>query len=564
MFSIGLAVGLLLAILIVYKLLNLVRHVNAARKVGLPYVVTPILETEVIGLVFTPVLRWIYHDYLLAEKGWPRWCRFMVKDWAWEDRRRAHDEYGEVFLVVAPEGIICYSADAAMGYDVMNRREFIKPRDKMELLEPYGPNVATAEGKTYQFHVRVTAPPFSDTAGANDLVWSETLLQTRLLISSWDKKASLDLQRDINALTLAVISFAGYGKRVDWTSSSTSAETIPSGYTMSFLKAIQETVDHMVAILLLPKWLMRLIHLREAAEAHSQFDRYLREIIRTEKQNFSENKNYESKAARGNLLTSVLRASALEGASGGKATDDEEGKKRAFTEDEVMGNISIFLMAGYETTANAILYGLIVLAIRPDLQDKVTEEVDRIHAEAAASGRKELTYADDYPKLTYTFGFMYETLRLFPAATLITKMITHPTQILVSSPSSFTEKPTPYLLPADCRVYLNAPAIHYAERYWPSPLTLDPSRWRDSPNVIRDQRGSFLTFADGSRACLGRKFAQAEFVAFLAVLLREYRVTLAEGMDARMVEKDIYLRCAGKITLAPLEGIKLGLERRRE
>jgi len=211
-----------------------------------------------------------------------------------------------------------------------------------------------------------------------------------------------------------VISFAGYGKRVDWTSSSTSAETIPSGYTMSFLKAIQETVDHMVAILLLPKWLMRLTHLREAALAHGQFDKYLRRIIREDKQEFSENKNYEAKAARGNLLTSVLRASAMEGAAGRKAGDDEEGKKRAFTEDEVMGNVSIFLMAGYETTANTILYGLIVLAIRPDLQDKIIEEVDRVYAEAAAEGRKELTYPQDYAKLIYTYGFMVTPLALPP------------------------------------------------------------------------------------------------------------------------------------------------------
>ncbi len=138
-------------------------------------------------------------------------------------------------------------------------------------------------------------------------------------------------------------------------------------------------------------------------------------------------------------------------------------------------------------------------------------------------------------------------------------MVNQPTQILVYSDAA---KPTPHILPKDCRVYLNAPAIHYSERYWPSPLTLDPSRWRDSPNIIRDRRGSFLTFSDGSRACLGRKFAQAEYVAFLAVLLREYRVTLAEGMDPVMVEKDIYLRCAGKITLAPLDSIKLGLEKR--
>lgn len=274
--------------------------------------------------------------------------------------------------------------------------------------------MATAEGKTYQFHVRVTAPPFSDAAGANVLVWDETIYQTRLLISSWSRQASPELQRDINALTLAVISFAGYGKRLEWTSSAASTETskeIPPGYEMTFLKAIHETINHIVAILLLPKWAMRLTpHLREAAVAHTQFDKYMREIIRSEKQRLTQSENYESKAARGNLLTSVLRASALEGASNGKAADDEEGKKRAFTEDEVMGNVSVFLMAGYETTANALLYGLIVLALRPDLQDKVIEEVDRVYAEAEGEGRKELTYAEDYPKLTYTFGFMVNPL----------------------------------------------------------------------------------------------------------------------------------------------------------
>lgn len=51
-------------------------------------------------------------------------------------------------------------------------------------------------------------------------------------------------------------------------------------------------------------------------------------------------------------------------------------------------------------------------------------------------------------------------------------------------------------------------------------------------------------------------------MAFLAVSLREFRVKLAEGVERGWVEKDVYLRCAGKITLAPGQGIKLGLEKR--
>ena len=117
--------------LLSYKTINLIRYVWLAKKTGLRYTITPFLETEVIAFLLTPILRHIYHDHLNKGTGWPRWCRFIIKDWSWEDKRIAHDEFGDVFLCVSPEGIICYSADAEMGWNVMNRRnEFTKPPDK--------------------------------------------------------------------------------------------------------------------------------------------------------------------------------------------------------------------------------------------------------------------------------------------------------------------------------------------------------------------------------------------------------------------------------------------------
>lgn len=140
--STGTVFFLLGVTVVLYKTINFARYTFQARRTGLPYVFTPFLETEIWGYIFTPVLRKLYHDYLLQEKGWPGWCRFMIKDWAWEDRRRAHDQYGDVFLVVSPEGIICYSSDAALNHDVTYRRaEFTKPRDKYSTdLQPCPPS----------------------------------------------------------------------------------------------------------------------------------------------------------------------------------------------------------------------------------------------------------------------------------------------------------------------------------------------------------------------------------------------------------------------------------------
>ncbi|KAL8941986.1 MAG: hypothetical protein Q9216_001919 [Gyalolechia sp. 2 TL-2023] len=556
-----------IALLILYKVINLLRYIVQARRTGLPWLFTWTLETETIGY----------------GKGWPPWCRLMIKDWSFEDKRRAHDEYGQVFLAVSPEGIICYACDVAMGWDVMNRRnEFTNPRDKHKLLEIYGPNVTTTEGPTFRFHLRITAPPFADSTGANDLVWHETKVQTRRLVSAWLKRSSSSTQLDINGMTLAVIAKAGFGRDLEWNKDAlnASANAILTGHTISFLDAMTTTMVNMIPVLLLPRWIMYMSPLRQAAIAHKEFETYVRDMIRSEKDKLLDSEigdGKESGSARGNLLTSVLRASADEAMSGGKLenTNAASTKKQAFTETEVMGNLFLYLLAGYETTANAILYGLICLALYPEIQDRVVEEVDRVYAEAFAQGRTELTYADDFEKFEYTYGFMYETFRLFPAPQQITKTVTRPTHVYLTTPQG----PKPVLLPPECRVYLNVPATHHTEEYWPNAHMLDPTRWirpsaftkasgaassasGNNPSTIDRPRGTFLTFSDGARACLGRKFAQSEYVAFIVTLLGEYRVKLKGGEVKEEVERKIFSRCKGTLTLAPGDHVGLELQKR--
>ena len=124
----------LFVLLILYKVINLYRYRREAKLTGLPYVITPFLETEIVALLATPLLRRLYHKHLDRGTGWPAWCRFFIKDWQWEDKRLAHEAYGDTFLCVSPEGIICYTADASIAWDVMNRRnDFTKPRDKYSI-----------------------------------------------------------------------------------------------------------------------------------------------------------------------------------------------------------------------------------------------------------------------------------------------------------------------------------------------------------------------------------------------------------------------------------------------
>lgn len=392
-------------------------------------------------------------------------------------------------------------------------------------------------------------------------------------MDSWSNEGSTrDLSLDINRLTLGVISYTGFGQRLEFSTEITdSTSTNPPGFKLSLLHALHTVVTYMVKILIVPKWLMKITPMANIALAHTELEHYMRAMIKSETAKVEKDAEYQSSDAKGNLLTSLLRASAKEGAALGK------GRKHAFTEDEVLGNLFLYLLAGYETTANAITYGLITLALRQDLQDLVVAEIDGVYEEAGSAGRTELNYADDFGKLKYTFGFMYETFRLYPGVTLITKTISKPTSITVYPEG---EQSRQHLLPAQCRVYLNVNAVHYHERYWPDPLAIRPERWMneitakaqksgnekavDASDKARQVRGTLMTFSGGARACLGRKFAQAEYISMLATLLKEYRVVLGDGMNADVVKREIDTLSSGGVTMSPLNYVKLALKKRQK
>jgi cytochrome P450 len=204
------------------------------------------------------------------------------------------------------------------------------------MLEPFGPNVASTEGELWRFHYKVTLPPFGESN--NRLVWSETFRQTEFLMQAWTQRRSKELKADMYQLTLNIIAAAGFGKQLEWDDND-----VPAGHELSFLEAMTGVVQYLVHILLLPKWLLRNSPWNAAARAHTEFEHYVRDLIAAEKEGIWKDANYNGRA-KGNLLTSVLRASAEEAAS--SRLLEKSSKKTYFTDDEVLGNAFIFLLAG--------------------------------------------------------------------------------------------------------------------------------------------------------------------------------------------------------------------------
>ena len=74
---------------------------------------------------------------------------------------------------------------------------------------------------------------------------------------------------------------------------------------------------------------------------------------------------------------------------------------------EVVSNVILFMLAGFETTSNFLAYSTYVLAKHPDIQEKLRAEIDEQWQEY-----QELDY-ERVSDMTYMDLFIREVLRMY-------------------------------------------------------------------------------------------------------------------------------------------------------
>ena len=62
-----------------------------------------------------------------------------------------------------------------------------------------------------------------------------------------------------------------------------------------------------------------------------------------------------------------------------------QGKLFNFTDEQVVGHAIEMLLAGYETTSNTLAYTSYLLALHPDIQEKLQSEIDSYFSEKPVS-----------------------------------------------------------------------------------------------------------------------------------------------------------------------------------
>jgi cytochrome P450 len=215
----------------------------------------------------------------------------------------------------------------------------------------------------------------------------------------------------------------------------------------------------------------------------------------------------------------------------------EEGE--SLSEEQVRDETLTLMLAGFETTANALSWTWWLLDSEPDAAEQLRREIDQVLGDASA------TY-DDLPRLAYATAVIAETMRLRPPAWMIEREVREP--ITVGA----------YVAPVGTTMLTSPWILHHDARSWGEDVArFRPNRWIDAdgtfdPNAPGQPRGAYMPFGAGSRICIGESFAWAEAVLVLVTLARRWAPT---------TEPDQRIGMWAAVTLRPHPGIKMRLRR---
>ncbi|KAJ7667055.1 cytochrome P450 [Mycena rosella] len=163
------------------------------------------------------------------------------------------------------------------------------------------------------------------------------------------------------------------------------------------------------------------------------------------------------------------------------------------------------IIAGRDTTAATLTFGVYMLAEHPEIVERLRNEILSI------VGNSKMPTYDDLRSMKYLRAFINEILRLYPP---------------VNSKNATTWPPLkpgdkPLYVTPNTRVFL----MHRRTDLWgPDALKFDPDRFLDERvrKYLTPNPFIFLPFNAGPRICLGQQFAYNEASFFLVRLLQNF------------------------------------------
>jgi len=174
-----------------------------------------------------------------------------------------------------------------------------------------------------------------------------------------------------------------------------------------------------------------------------------------------------------------------------------------------------------------------LLAQNPEVERKFHAELDAVLGGRAPS-------VEDMPKLVYTGHVLSESMRLYPPAWGMARLVREEVEVAGYK-----------LLPGNGVAFAQW-IVHRDRRWFDEPGKFLPERW-EGDLAKRLPRFAYFPFGGGPRQCIGNSFALMEATLILATVAQKFRFRLVPGHPVTPL---------ASITLRPAHGIRATLEAR--
>ncbi|KAF9235960.1 cytochrome P450 [Melanogaster broomeanus] len=384
--------------------------------------------------------------------------------------------------------------------------EGVQHRQQRRILNPaFGPAQIRA----------LTGIFFSEAIRLRD-VWSSEIANNATINTT---SARIDIVPWLSRMALDVIGLAGFNYGFD----ALNANEKPNELNEAYATIIK---NQKLAILpVLQAWipLFRLVpggHARRVQVSQRTMTRIGKELLTsakaTARARATEKGEIEKSSLHGrDLLTLLVKAN--------MATDIPDSQR--LSDEDVLAQIPTFLVAGHETTSTATTWALYAMALAPDIQTKLREELISVGTDTLSM--------EDLMALPYLDAVVRETLRLYSPFPNTARIAMKDDVIPLEQP--FTDKHGVVHHGIRVRegdlVLIPILAMNTSEELWGDDAhEFRPERWDNVPEAVSRIPGMWshlLTFLGGPRSCIGYRFALVQMKALLFTLVRAFEFELA-------------------------------------
>lgn len=181
------------------------------------------------------------------------------------------------------------------------------------------------------------------------------------------------------------------------------------------------------------------------------------------------------------------------------------------SDEEVLCECMQLLVAGHETSSNALTWTLYLLERHPEELARAREELDAVLA-GERLGFKHVA------RLKYLSHIVEEAMRIYPPFWMVDRT------------AEADDRVGDLAIPSGSTVIAFLYGVHHGPGRWSEPDAFQPGRIGDADR--KTTRGfTYLPFGGGARNCVGSGYAMLQMLMVLSVVLRRFDFSVADGAE---------------------------------